>query len=64
MSLFGRYSSLFFTPGNNVGGILYNGNAQTAYKRDAAYGLQAEGAASCGATPSTGSRESLQWRIC
>jgi outer membrane receptor protein involved in Fe transport len=43
VSLFGRYSSLFFTPGNNVGDILYNGLAQTAYKRDAAYGLQAEG---------------------
>jgi outer membrane receptor protein involved in Fe transport len=44
VSLFGRYSSLFFTPGNNVGDILYNGNAQNAYKRDTAYGLQAEGA--------------------
>src|SRR4051812_29019524 len=44
VSLFGRYSSLFFTPGNNVGDILYNGLAQTAYKRDVAYGLQAEGA--------------------
>jgi outer membrane receptor protein involved in Fe transport len=44
MSFFGRYSSLFFTPGNNAGDILYNGNAQTAYKRDIAYGLQAEGA--------------------
>jgi len=44
ISAFGRYSSLFFTPGNNVGDILYNGLAQTAYKRDAAYGLQAEGA--------------------
>lgn len=44
ISAFGRYSSLFFTPGNNVGDILYNGNAQTAYKRDVAYGLQAEGA--------------------
>jgi outer membrane receptor protein involved in Fe transport len=43
VSLFGRYSSLFFTPGNNVGDILYNGLAQTAYKRDVAYGLQAEG---------------------
>jgi outer membrane receptor protein involved in Fe transport len=43
-SFFGRYSSLFFTPGNNVGDILYNGLAQTAYKRDVAYGLQAEGA--------------------
>ncbi len=44
VSLFGRYSSLFFTPGDNVGELLYDGNAQTAYKRDAAYGLQAEGA--------------------
>jgi outer membrane receptor protein involved in Fe transport len=44
VSLFGRYSSLFYTPGNNVGGILYNGISQTAYKRDAAYGLQAESA--------------------
>src|SRR5476651_1140538 len=44
VSAFGRYSSLFFTPGNNVGDILYNGLAQTAYKRDVAYGLQAEGA--------------------
>ena len=38
ISAFGRYSSLFFTPGNNVGDILYNGLAQTAYKRDVAYG--------------------------
>jgi outer membrane receptor protein involved in Fe transport len=44
VSLFGRYSSLFFTPGNNVGDILFNGNAQTAYKRDVAYGLQGDGA--------------------
>ncbi|HVW73054.1 MAG TPA: TonB-dependent receptor [Rhizomicrobium sp.] len=44
VSFFGRYSSLFFTPGDNVGDILYDGNAQTAYKRDVAYGLQAEGA--------------------
>jgi outer membrane receptor protein involved in Fe transport len=44
ISAFGRYSSLFFTPGSNVGDILYNGLAQTAYKRDVAYGLQAEGA--------------------
>jgi len=44
VSLFGRYSSLNFTPGNNVGDILYNGLAQNAYKRDVAYGLQAEGA--------------------
>ena len=44
VSAFGRYSSLFFTPGNNVGDILYGGLAQTAYKRDVSYGLQAEGA--------------------
>jgi outer membrane receptor protein involved in Fe transport len=44
LSAFGRYSSLYYTPGNNVGDLLYNGVAQTAYKRDEAYGLQAEGA--------------------
>ena len=44
VSFFGRYSSLNFTPGANVGDILYNGLAQTAYKRDQAYGVQAEGA--------------------
>jgi len=44
VSFFGRYSSLNFTPGGNVGDILYNGIAQTAYKRDVAYGVQAEGA--------------------
>ena len=44
VSGFGRYSSLFFTPGNNVGDILYNGLGQTAYKRDQAWGGQAEGA--------------------
>jgi outer membrane receptor protein involved in Fe transport len=43
VSLFGRYSSLFYTPGANVGDILYNGIAQTAYKRDEANGVQAEG---------------------
>ncbi len=44
VSLFGRFSSLFFTPGANVGDLLYDGLAQTAYKRDVAYGVQAEGA--------------------
>ena len=44
ISTFGRYSSLYYTPGANVGDILYDGNAQTAYKRDEAYGLQAEAA--------------------
>ncbi|MEO8301292.1 MAG: TonB-dependent receptor [Rhizomicrobium sp.] len=44
VSLFGRYSSLFFTPGNNLGSLMYDGIAQAAYKRDVAYGVQAEGA--------------------
>jgi outer membrane receptor protein involved in Fe transport len=44
LSVFGRYSSLFFTPGNNVGDLLYDGIAQSAYKRDLAYGTQDEGA--------------------
>lgn len=43
VSMFGRYSSLFFTP-DRLGDLLYNGIAQTAYKRDTAYGLQTEGA--------------------
>jgi len=43
VSAYGRFSSLFFTP-DSVGDLLYNGIAQTAYKRDVAYGLQAEGA--------------------
>jgi outer membrane receptor protein involved in Fe transport len=44
ISFFGRYSSLFFTPNASVGDILFTGLAQTAYKRDTAYGTQAEGA--------------------
>ena len=44
LSVFGRFSSLFYTPGGNVGDILYDGVAQTAYKRDVAYGTQDEGA--------------------
>ena len=43
VSAYGRFSSLFFTP-DPTGDLLYNGIAQTAYKRDVAYGLQAEGA--------------------
>ncbi len=43
ISGFGRYSSLFFTP-DAIGDLLYNGIAQTAYKRDEAYGVQAEAA--------------------
>ena len=41
VSVFGRYSSLFFTP-DAVGDVLFKGIAQTAYKRDVAYGSQAE----------------------
>ena len=43
VSLFGRYSSLYFTP-DPVGDLLYDGIAQTAYKRDIAGGIQTEGA--------------------
>jgi outer membrane receptor for ferrienterochelin and colicins len=49
LSVFGRYSSLFFTPTPGVADILYNGIAQTAYKRDEAYGTQDEGAWHLGA---------------
>jgi outer membrane receptor protein involved in Fe transport len=48
VSAYGRFSSLFFTP-DAVGDLLYNGIAQTAYKRDEAYGLQAEAAWHAGA---------------
>ncbi|HEY0107645.1 MAG TPA: TonB-dependent receptor, partial [Rhizomicrobium sp.] len=43
VSVYGRFSSLFFTP-DPLGDLLFNGIAQTAYKRDVAYGLQVEGA--------------------
>ena len=43
VSGFARYSSLFFTP-DSIGDLLYNGISQTAYKRDEAYGVQAESA--------------------
>jgi outer membrane receptor for ferrienterochelin and colicins len=54
LSVFGRYSSLFYTPGSTVGGndlgdLLYNGISQVAYKRDIAYGTQDEGAWHLGA---------------
>jgi outer membrane receptor protein involved in Fe transport len=41
-SLFGRYSSLYYTP-DTIGDLLFDGIAQTAYKRDIAGGLQLEG---------------------
>ncbi len=43
VSGFARYSSLYFTP-DPIGDLLYDGIAQTAYKRDLAAGVQAEGA--------------------
>jgi outer membrane receptor protein involved in Fe transport len=43
LSAFGRYSSLNFAP-DQIGDLLYNGIAQSAYKRDVAVGEQAEGA--------------------
>ena len=42
ISLFGRYSTLKFTP-DEVGDLLYNGISQQADKTDEAGGLQAEG---------------------
>ncbi|MBV8466051.1 MAG: TonB-dependent receptor [Burkholderiales bacterium] len=42
VSLFGRYSSLLYTP-DVAGDLLYNGVAQYAYKQDTAGGIQTEG---------------------
>jgi len=42
VSVFGRYSSLLFTP-DLAGDLLYNGIAQYADKKDTAGGVQAEG---------------------
>ncbi len=41
-SLFARYSTLTYSP-DATGELLYNGQAQSAQKRDAAFGLQTEG---------------------
>jgi outer membrane cobalamin receptor len=43
LSAFTRYSSLYFTPGDPVGDILFNGIAQTAYRRSIATGTQLDG---------------------
>ncbi len=43
LSLFGRYSSLTYTPGPPQADLLFGGISQNAYKRDVAVGLQAEG---------------------
>ena len=42
LSLFGRYSTLHFTP-DPLGDLLFNGIAQNAFKQDVAGGVQAEG---------------------
>ena len=42
LSLFGRYSTLKFTP-DPLGDLLFDGISQDAYKRDVAGGFQAEG---------------------
>jgi len=42
VSVFGRYSTLAFSP-NEIGDLLYDGIAQTAFKSDTSGGLQAEG---------------------
>ncbi len=44
VSLFGRYSTLKFTPDPSLGDILYDGISQLADKTDVAGGVQAEGA--------------------
>jgi outer membrane receptor protein involved in Fe transport len=43
ISVFGRYSSLTFSP-DQIGDLLYNGIAQSAYKKDIALGEQSEAA--------------------
>jgi outer membrane receptor protein involved in Fe transport len=43
ISAFGRFSSLNFAP-DQIGDLLYNGIAQSAYKKDVALGEQAEAA--------------------
>ncbi len=43
VSLFGRYSSLRYTPDAFYGQLLYDGISQTAFKKDVAAGIQAEG---------------------
>ena len=43
-SLIGRYSSLNFVDDPKLGGLFFNGISQSAYKRDAAFGLQSDAA--------------------
>ena len=43
-SLIARYSSLTYSPDPNLGDLFFNGIAQQAFKRDAAYGVQSDAA--------------------
>ena len=43
ISAYARYSSLNFAP-DSIGDLLYDGIAQTAYKRSTSFGVQSEGA--------------------
>jgi outer membrane receptor protein involved in Fe transport len=40
---FSRYSTLYFSPGNPTGDLLFNGIAQTAYRQNWASGVQGDG---------------------
>jgi outer membrane receptor protein involved in Fe transport len=40
---FTRYSTLYFSPGNPTGDLLFNGIAQTAYRQNWASGVQGDG---------------------
>ncbi len=41
---YSRYSDVYFSPGNPVGDLLFNGIAQTAYRQSWASGVQGDGA--------------------
>ncbi len=43
ISGFSRYSSVYFSPGNPLGPVLYTGIAQTAYRQSWASGVQGDG---------------------
>jgi outer membrane receptor for ferrienterochelin and colicins len=43
LSLFGRYSSLRYTPDADLADLAFSGISQAAYKRNVAFGVQAEG---------------------
>ncbi|MFL5265597.1 MAG: TonB-dependent receptor [Stellaceae bacterium] len=56
LSGFSRYSSVYFSPGDPIGDILFNGIAQTAYRQSWASGVQGDGSwrASAGHTVRSG----------